>query len=144
MPNLKDLIARVEAGEGADRALDMDVFEFLGLAPIVGDGPYDWKRCAEGIYRKADWSTWGESKIVPHFTSSVDVSMALLPEGQGCQLQRYWIASVDGPVWSAYVTYPSKRPEVIVGSDHAEAWDCRNPARALLAAILRAKEDTDA
>lgn len=65
-------------------------------------------------------------------------AMMLVPEGAGVRLLRYWVSHIEGPVWMASVTSPTKRPGVIVGVDENECWDALDPALALAAAALRA------
>lgn len=131
MTDLSDLIARVEAGKGADLSLDKDVWESLGLAPIIGSGPYDCKYIG-GLYHRYNGSTWGESQSVPYFTTSLDAVLTLMPPECFWQLGH----DGDGPdpsKFKARVFDPMKMrgPCISVTDD---------PVRALLAAILRAKE----
>ncbi len=66
----------------------------------------------------------------------LDAAMMLVPEGAGLKLDRYWIASVDGAVWSAHIFtggIPSNPARVY------EWHDAPSPAEALLAAIEKAR-----
>lgn len=70
------------------------------------------------------------------FSASLDAAMTLVPEGAGLDLSRYWIAAVEGPVWSAHITtggVPDNPRQVF------ECFDAPTPALALCAAALRAR-----
>jgi hypothetical protein len=62
--------------------------------------------------------------------------MALVPDGAGLNINRYWIAAVDGPVWSAEIATGG------IPSDPRRVFDCYDalsPALAVTAAALRAR-----
>jgi hypothetical protein len=110
---LPDLIARVENGEGADRGLERDVMEAL-----VSDGTIAFRVAGQNF----------------RVTTSLDHLMALLPEQWGCRLSRY-------------PELTQKHHAVLWTDENAEPGDgwfkgVHNTSfpRALLAAILRAKE----
>lgn len=72
----------------------------------------------------------------PQYAASIDAAMTLVPEGAGLSIQRYWIAAVEGPVWSAGIStggIPSNPRQVF------ESYDAANAALAITAASLRAR-----
>lgn len=116
MTDLMELASRVEAGEGADRELDADVFCALGLAPFV-EGAYD-------AYR------------APAYTASLDAAMSLVPQGWG------WNVSQPNDRAIASGLLKERTPvhgEVQYGCDHRYAVAAATPALALTAACLRAR-----
>lgn len=109
------LAERCEAATRGDRELDGDIYCDLGLAPFV-EGAYD-------AYR------------APAYTASLDAALALVPEGVGINIERYWIAKSDGPVWSAEIAtggLPDKPRQVF------DCYDAATPALAVTAVALRA------
>jgi len=67
----------------------------------------------------------------------LDAAMMLVPEGAGFYLNRYWIASADGPVWSCEICtggIPSNPRRVF------DDYDADHPAIAVASAALKAKE----
>lgn len=75
--NLEELAREVEQGEGADRVLDIRVYEALGLVPegyaraVVHGAPQSY------FWHIAD--TKAAHVIPPQFTASLDAVAALLP-----------------------------------------------------------------
>lgn len=132
MTDLQSLIARVEAATGPSEQLDIDIAVAASMVPPKMEKTFTSPRAWRGIYDNRYW-------FAPEYTASIDAALTLVPEGQGMKLDKYWIASVDRPIWHAAVTSPSKNPNVIVGSDYNEVWDCRTLALALCAAALRAR-----
>ncbi|MDH7638921.1 hypothetical protein [Sphingomonas oryzagri] len=128
METLLQLAERVEGLAGPNRNVDALIAPLQGLR-VVDEGHPIGRMCYDDI---------GAAQLMPRYTASLDAAMSLVPEGQGVQVDRYWIASVDGPVWHAHVTSPTTKPNVIVGSDYNEAWDCASAALALCAASLKA------
>ncbi len=145
-PDREALLAladRCEKAEGADRALDAEIAAACRYFPR--DVGFVWEAGLRAnvpevgrIECHTNLGTGGPHYAAPKFTTSLDAAMTLVPSGSGMKLERYWIASADGPVWSASVTSPTTRPNVIVGCDYNEAFDCRSAALALTAASLRA------
>lgn len=69
-----------------------------------------------------------------------DAALMLVIDGAGFYLNRYWIASADGPVWSCEICtggIPSNPRRVF------DAFDAAHPALAIAQAALRAKEAGD-
>lgn len=136
MTDLTDLIARVEAGEGADRAIDKAVYEALGFCNhkrtkyyCVEDGNdtdsgFTCLDCGKDTYG---------AKKAPTYTASLDAVMALAPEGS-----RFAVTDIRGgdpETWDE-----SASSGVVAFKDRRQFFaEATSPARALLAAILRAK-----
>lgn len=132
MPDLSDLISRVEKASGPDRIIDIDVFRSLG-APLPD----------EFLEQKIDLE-WDEVDLCfvmpldgmriryepPHYTSSLDAVLTLLPEG-------WW--------WSAGVCRRENHASVgseigtVEGELIFETFGATAPL-ALLSAILRARQ----
>jgi hypothetical protein len=109
MSDLSSLIARVEAAAGPDREIDAEID--LAIFPdrrIVGDHVID---------------RMGFGKPVPHYTSSIDAALTLLPEGAGYNLQ-----GAGDAHYAISAGHYSKK--------------CPTPALALLSAILKARESS--
>lgn len=110
MPDLTDLIARVEAGEGADPCLNKDLLLMLG-----------WTQKDGIAYRPDGW----RALHIPDLLISLDDVARLLPEGWGWQ--------TGSSTFGGYARLVGLNEQGISQS-HA-----KTPVRALLAAILRAK-----
>lgn len=128
MSVLLDLAARVEALSGPDRAVDEDIHEALGWAPV--ENPTK----AMGLlnrWRRPDETLTGHEGP-PCVTASLDAAMMLVPEG--CAPVIDWSAYKGQPgiYWEAFV----QRIEDGKAVGTAEA---STPALALTAAALRAK-----
>lgn len=134
MTDLIALAERVEKAEGPDRGLDAEIELAIGnWTPEHLEAWSRYEECGEACNPPM------HVPVPPQwFTASLDAAMTLVPEGSGMQLHRYWIASVDGPVWYGMVTTSYSSETVVVGTHHHEAWDCRNAALAICAAALRA------
>lgn len=80
--------------------------------------------------------TFSWSHHVLRYTSSVDAALALVPDGAGLEITRYWIGSRDGPVWSAEIStggVPDNPRRVY------DCYDASTTALAITAAALRAR-----
>lgn len=137
MSALLDLAARCEAAEGPDRELDIAIWrsvlaneQQLALVEqgrtLHGDSEADFR---------ADYMMDGK-----RFTASLDAALTLVPEGAGVRLDRYWIANVDGPVWSCSISQGGvpENPRKVF-----ETWDHLTPALALCAAALTARQSQE-
>jgi hypothetical protein len=125
---LADLIKRVEEGEGADRELDRDIWCALGWTWERRE----WLYCPDGRRRDPtsviDWLIYQMG-----LTASLDAVVALVEDklpGTEWEARRLRLFSV-GRVWD--------RGYHDISSVAAEA---SSPARALLAAALKAIEET--
>lgn len=123
------LADRVEAADGPDRELDVEIFRAIGhevewrpvnyimeLRPII-----NWK--APHVYA-------GMKEPCPEPTASLDAALSLVPEGAGVEVHRYWTAEHDDAVWSAAVIWGMGSVE--------QSLDRPSAALALCAAALRA------
>lgn len=77
MPDLSDLISRVEKASGPDREIDGEIAAALNVYP---DG---WRR---GVKEAAADAIWFDDRIgcnwhAPAYTASIDAALTLLPEG---------------------------------------------------------------
>lgn len=128
MTSLDDLIERVEAATGPDRELDADIWEAVGLAPNLGNGPYNWKRFPSASYHQSDGnSQWGNNQQAPFYTASIDAAVGLI--APNCD----WLINRRG---NYACIWESKE------SDGDRRWEA-NAATiplALLFAILRARK----
>lgn len=114
------LAHRIEAAEGADRALDGDIAEHLGLVP-----PWVSKRL------NPRWATWSGGRDywdAPAYTASIDAALTLVPEG--CE----WIVE-------AYTSNGVKAEHVRASAWVSGAPRCfaATPALALCAAALKTR-----
>ena len=131
MTDLTDLIARVENGEGADRGLDADIELALGnWTPEHHEAWHRYQECGEAV----DPPMMCVPVDPQWLTTSLDAVMALVPEGWGHRFTRYpeLTQKHHADVW----THEDAEP----GDDWFRGRHKTSPARALLAAILRAKE----
>lgn len=128
---MKSLIAKLEAATEGSRELDAEIWRHLGLAPAIGDGVWDWKYMGNGAWHQSEMeSTWGRHAAAPHYTTSLDAALTLVPDGlgRGC-----WAFSRDH-----------------YGGCHADVWrnaefnrkehgSSKTPALALCIAALKAR-----
>ena len=132
MNDIETLAARVEALTGPDREVD----------EAIADLVYTNKRrtCIAGLSDE-DGGMWmwetpdGHIQNALRFTFSLDAAMTLVPKGMGFDLNRYWIAGADGPVWSSEIAtggLPDKPRKVF------DCYDRPSAALAVAAAALRA------
>ena len=76
IPKLNDLIARLEAATGADRELDVGIYRAEFPFPCVELS----QECQDEI----------DEFKAPHYTSSIDAAMTLLPAGM------FWRVEISG------------------------------------------------
>lgn len=135
---LPDLLARLEAAEGADRELDCYVEAFVsrftsdGQFHIVGPPTYDPQRFFYNPLPSVEWIGYDLLDISPMYTASLDTSLALvervLPE---------WLKGVQE--WS----FADRRPWVATLTDpqcsiQPLRVEAKTPALALLCALVKA------
>lgn len=140
---IDELIERVEKGEGADRELDALICVALQwIGPKRPDGLHDGTiqnlRIAEDPswpdepwedlnFEDAQGEAWTET--TPAVVTSLDAVLALIEEklpGWGCKMERNPSGLSWGAIWNRHI------------DRSAEA---KAPARALLAAFLRAHKE---
>jgi hypothetical protein len=81
----EELIARLEAATGPDRALDEEISR--------GVNPDEW--LVRDRHAPAGEEGWGWD--IPRYTASIDAAMALIPDGMFVAVKRYsdgWYARV--------------------------------------------------
>lgn len=112
---MKDLIKRIEAADGPDRELDVEICEAMGFT-VVGH----YRRGSNEPIRGYSWVP------VRYYTSSIDAAMTLVPEG--------WNGSFDwiGDKCGATLNKTPFASNAVIG-------DASSPALALCAAALRAR-----
>jgi hypothetical protein len=116
MPDLSDLIARVEAASGPDRELDLAIAEAAGVK--------HGHTCDDnGIIHPC----WGN---VLRYSASLDAAVSLVPGGMA-----WTVLAISGAEPATH------SPSAVVSRYHALA---ATPALALCAAALRARMAADA
>lgn len=129
---MNDLIERIEAASGPDRALDHEIYEYLG-SPIV--------RMVSATTHGTDLVNWA-----PFYTASVDAALTLVPEGwwlaglHFChpdfrsEQDKEWCAELAGPVtWAVIDREVGEEPLF----EHVCA-SAATPALALSASAMKA------
>lgn len=118
---MNDLIERIETASGPDRALDHEIYEYLG-SPVV--------RMVSATTHGTDLVNWA-----PFYTASVDAALTLVPEGRG--------RDSGGTLWNVEAW---DGPGVHARHVEATAWVCgaprvhaATPALALCAAALKSR-----
>ena len=90
--SLSDLIARLEKATGPDRELDAHIAASVGLPMMFCDfdtGCYHGDCISPGCgkplgltdERRSYPNDWRDDERLPHFTSSIDAAMTLVPKG---------------------------------------------------------------
>jgi hypothetical protein len=141
---LRLLAERCEAASGPDRELDALIrcAVFAPSGSIVEQSPINGAWCIyNGVSfrdptRKLLWEALSLSHLQRRgeFTASLDAAMALLPEGAGFNLDRYWIR--EGVRWKAEIAtggVPENPRQVF------DCWDAHTAPLAVCAAALRAR-----
>lgn len=108
---MNDLIERIEAASGPDRALDHEIYEYLG-SPVV---------------RMVSATTYGTDLVnwAPFYTASVDAALTLVPEGH------FWALNMAGDE-SGF--------DAMCQADGPVTWTrAATPALALCAAALKSR-----
>lgn len=142
--DLQRLVERIEAATEGARELDAKIAlacdpEFAGWIEHPANHGNQYGEVAPSREAFDEWLIGDGTPCListPAYTRSVDAAMTLVPEGAGLSIQRYWIAAVDGPVWSAGIStggIPSNPRRVF------ESYDAANAALAITAAALRAR-----
>ncbi len=73
--DLMSLADRCEKAQGADRLLDFDIAQMIGLVPI---GAVQMRYAIDpGLFT----TTGGDATAVPRYTASLDAALSLVPEG---------------------------------------------------------------
>jgi len=132
--SLSHLIERLERCAGPDRELDRDILTVVrGLRVIDG-----YLIEMDGWYYSLD----GDEKnpAYPSPTQSIDAAMALVPEGAGLRIDRYWTTTAQSAVWSALIStggVPNNPRRVF------EHYDGPNAAIAVSIAALKAHSVRD-
>jgi len=109
---MEELLIRIEAATGPERALDTDIFAELGLGK-------DWMRTSREVQK-----VWSE-----RYTASIDRAVTLVPKG--CDLFVTAIRRQEGR-FSAGI-FPTDDP-------YCEYGEAATPALAICAAALRARD----
>lgn len=130
MPDLSDLISRVEKASGPDRDLEAEIW--LACTPGATRNKWSYVHKATGRECTVDETRDATDRliIVPFYTSSLDAVLTLLPEG-------WW--------WSAGVCRRENHASVgseigtVEGELIFETFGATAPL-ALLSAILRARQ----
>lgn len=147
---IEELLSRLEALQGPDRALDADIW----LACVPGVTRKQWSYIHEASGRKCEIDETRDAAgylvIVPTYTKSLDAALMLVPEGsygfafpwfyseysdygKPCV---FWRAAVHKPIWE-------KATPTLAGDDWFERAECNEnmltPAIALCIAALRAR-----
>lgn len=138
MADLEELIERVESGTGADRELDCLVAMLaLGFTHDDQPEPYrQWIRTAPDGTRYAG----SDEVMVRRFTTSLDAVLGLIEAklpGWRIAEMKDGIAHDDGPYCHVRLWCPVNRS---LGYKYPA--NATSPARALLAATLRALKET--
>ena len=144
MPDLSDLISRVEKASGPDGDLEAEIW--LACTPGATRDKWSYIHKATGRECTVDETRDATYRliIVPEYTTSIDAALTLLPEGYAVTDLMIW---PDEPS-SATVVGTTRRP---FGKDHRVSWvhgagdgtwrgNGATAPLALLAAILRARQ----
>jgi hypothetical protein len=136
-----DLIARVESVESveaADRELDAAIALALGIVTERdGDCFYGHKDYSVMVLERSYYDIEGSAPELPHYTTSLDAAMMLVPEGWSVGLGD--LRGYDPIIWRAHLR--DHRPESLTKAGHSHIWregHAATPALALVAACLRA------
>lgn len=131
-PALAELLKRVEQGDGADRELDAAIARAFNKAHGTAETVHIESRSID---------VWDE--VAAHYTSSLDAVLGLcervLPgwDRQFFERNGLWTARLRGP---RHLTISSAYNET---EEQRQKYGQKHPARALLAAVLRALIDKE-
>lgn len=120
----------LELAERAEQATaDQQRYMLLEACRLVKP---EWWELGKPVKALQDFVKWCGQVDAEAYESA---ALSLLPNGAGLSFQRYWIASVADPVWSAeiYTGGILTNPRKVF-----DCYDATTPALALVAAILRA------
>ena len=127
MPDLSDLISRVEKASGPDRDLEAEIW--LACTPGATRNKWSYVHKATGRECTVDETRDATDRliIVPSFTTSIDAALTLLPKGMEFELTNlYGVAAVGMGLNTGSPCYARREDG--------------NITLALLAAILRARQ----
>ena len=133
---MNDLIAALEQATGPSRELDDAISTAIGNPPPKTGGYYGWEKSG-GSYTKPRDSegrthdTWS----APHYTSSLDSALTLVPEGWAWFVQHIGKPFTTG---SARLWIPAQWTQGIPKEQFVN--EAATPALALCIAALRARE----
>jgi hypothetical protein len=132
--DLLALAARVEAAEGADRALDAEIALAAGWKQLRQAQAW-WRpeHVAEARKRRKALWVWGPTQL-PAFTASLDAAASLVPKKCLYFVRTLWDES--GKAGYAGVTRYTAAPKRVFINETAGV--AASPALALTAAALRA------
>lgn len=130
MPDLSDLISRVEKASGPDGDLEAEIW--LACTPGATRDKWSYIHKATGRECTVDETRDATDRliIVPSYTTSIDAALTLLPEGLDWLVRTGERADGDQPYGHVF-------DGARFGIGEAEA---ATPVLALLAAILRARQ----
>ena len=127
MPDLSDLISRVEKASGPDRDLEAEIW--LACTPGATRNKWSYVHKATGRECTVDETRDATDRliIVPSFTTSIDAALTLLPKGMEFELTNlYGVAAVGMGLNTGSPCYARREDG--------------NITLALLSAILRARQ----
>ena len=127
MPDLSDLISRVEKASGPDRDLEAEIW--LACTPGATRNKWSYVHKATGRECTVDETRDATDRliIVPSFTTSIDAVLTLLPKGMEFELTNlYGVAAVGMGLNTGSPCYARREDG--------------NITLALLSAILRARQ----
>lgn len=133
---LEALLARVLEGTGPDRELDAEIARALGWKPLYRDDYSKWwppSAVADARERKRS-ILHHPTQPLPMFTASLDAALTLVPEGYWWQIangnRRYYDLQAGAELF--FAGGPNR-------GDMAFSADAATPARALIAACIKAR-----
>lgn len=122
---MNDLIAKLEAASEGNRELDLDIAIILGDFVVKNDDEYEnalFDKHGMGYGTEGQWKHFEDQ--LPHYTTSLDAALTLVPEGWEWQIFSDDQASVF------------KRPDS--GGGYSEIYDGENPVFPALALAIAA------
>lgn len=141
---LRDLIARLESAEKGSRELDRKIgIGGLGDRELGMDNSI--RVIARGGIREqgrwpvdGSWELAGRIFSIPHYTTSIDAALTLVPDGMLWQ-----VGTVEGEAEVWWEGEPSYYTNKAVGESYAADGDTFNAALALCIAALKARLAND-
>ena len=127
MTEVDTLIRDLEATTKGSRELDASIFIEITLG-VKEAGRIDRQDGLVGWWPKD--GPYQSAEEVPHYTTSLDAALTLVPEGAGWNVWHY----TDG-----YAALVGKRCEKSIGNG-VEGWSDTTPALAFCIAILKARK----
>jgi len=126
MPDLSDLISRVEKASGGDRELDEAIALTLNIYVRERRGKdrqYWFYKVGGNDYERRSTHRYAGSDGLPFYTSSLDAVLTLLPDNSIADVATTGVAWVD-----------------VTGDPCLHSAKCATAPLALLSAILRARQ----